>query len=264
MLNRDVFSQEIPQGPSKYSSLLRILGVSVFVSVFAIGVGIWVGGTLLSNEEGKTSSEIQKEIDDLRTAISAMESINLTLTEKLNQKEDLDIGGNKPKTQTSDVYNSSIGTETDFAQYQNQIDALKSEVQSLKVDSSGLSDKQDTLRTMANSIEKHRLLLLELRKDLPITRQGSAGYWYNMKNVAVKADPSLGSSVNRVILKIDNYFDWNDKTPQNDSSSQDFMKWQADYASSGAIEYEQATIAFTKDALRSVITKLESIVMTVQ
>ena len=129
------------------------------------------------------------------------------------------------------------------------------ELQSLKTQvSRDISDNSNAsqFRDLPVTLEQHRVMLVELRKSLPETREGTAGYWYNMKNIATKADPSLSSSVDRVILKIDNYYDWSDDNPGNQSSAQAFLQWQSDYRSSGAIAYEEATVAFTKDALQSV------------
>ena len=151
-----------------------------------------------------------------------------------------------------------------YDEYQLKIDNLQMELQSLKTQvSRDISDNSNAsqFRDLPVTLEQHRVMLVELRKSLPETREGTAGYWYNMKNIATKADPSLSSSVDRVILKIDNYYDWNDNNPGNQSSAQDFLQWQSDYRASGAIAYEEATVAFTKDALQSVITKLESIVL---
>ena len=53
-----------------------------------------------------------------------------------------------------------------------------------------------------------RLLLVELRKSMPDDLDAATKYWKNVKDKAVKSDPSLGTKVDRVIRFLPTYFDW--------------------------------------------------------
>ena len=114
---------------------------------------------------------------------------------------------------------------------------------------------------MFDLVEGHRLLLVELRKDLPISREESNTYWSNIKTVAVKANPSLASPADKVIIRIDNYYDWNDRSLNPSASLDDYLIWQRDYTTSGAIDYEEATYNFNREALLSVINQMDSIII---
>tara|TARA_Y100000590_G_scaffold107647_1_gene122449 strand:+ start:6792 stop:7487 length:696 start_codon:yes stop_codon:yes gene_type:complete len=226
------------------------IGFTIFVALLGLALGMLIASNY-TDQEQTSVPQLSTQDQDSNTIIQDLRVENAELYKQLTQ---IELRVNKDSTDNQALSDS----------YQTKIDELQAELQLLKtqvttniVDDSAVSQFSD----VATSLEQHRVMLVELRKSLPQTREGSAGYWYNMKNIATKADPSLSSSVDRVILKIDNYYDWNDNNPGNQSSAQDFLQWQSDYRSSGAIAYEEASVAFTKDALQSVITKLESVVL---
>ena len=117
---------------------------------------------------------------------------------------------------------------------------------------------------MSDSIERHRLLLVELRKEVPEARDQSIDHWKGIKSIAIKADPALAWSADEVILRIDNYYDWNDRSPGTAIPTLEFAtaysEWQALFTISGAEAYVEATEMFTEDALLSVINQIESVV----
>ena len=250
MLNRDVLNSNVQKAPIQYQIILMRIGFTLFVALLGLALGMLIASNY-TNQEQTTVTQVLPD-QDSNTVIQDLREENAELSKQL--------------TQISDRVNKDSNTNQTLSEsYQLKIDELQMELQSLKTQvSKSIADntKPSQFSDVATSLEQHRVMLVELRKSLPQTREGSAGYWYNMKNIATKADPSLSSSVDRVILKIDNYYDWDDNNPGNQSSAQDFLKWQSDYRSSGAIAYEEASVAFTKDALQSVITKLESIVLT--
>jgi hypothetical protein len=137
---------------------------------------------------------------------------------------------------------------------------LEEQIQSIQSQMESQQSNLETLTEMSDSVEKHRLLLVELRKDLPLTREDSVAYWNTMKAVASNADPALAPPVDRIILKIDNYFDWNERTPSPTAPADYHLDWLAEYSISGAIDYEDASVTFTKEALLSVISQMDTVV----
>jgi hypothetical protein len=121
---------------------------------------------------------------------------------------------------------------------------------------------------MANNVELHRLLLVELRRDLPQTRDEAFDYWSNVRTLAAKAEPALAPPADGVILKIDNYFDWSDRTPNPNAPTDEYLDayfdWQVDYTTSGAGAYVDAVETFTNYALEAVITQLDSVVLRLE
>ena len=250
MLNRDVLNSNVQKAPIQYHVVLMRIGFTLFVALLGLALGMLIASNY-TNQEQTAVTQVLITDEDSDTVVQDLKAENAELSKQLTQI-------------ANRVDKDSIDNQALSDSYQLKIDELQMELQSLETQvSRNITENSDSTQfsDVATSAEQHRVMLVELRKSLPQTREGSAGYWYNMKNIATKADPSLSSSVDRVILKIDNYYDWNDNNPGNQSSAQDFLQWQSDYRASGAIAYEEATVAFTKDALQSVITKLESIVL---
>ena len=250
MLNRDMLNSNVQKAPIQYQNVLMKIGFTIFVALLGSAMGMLIASNY-TNQDQTSVTQTSMPNQDSNTVIQDLRAENAELSKQLTQISDR-------------VNKDSVDNQALSDNYQLKIDNLQMELQSLKTQvSRDISDNSNAsqFRDLPVTLEQHRVMLVELRKSLPETREGTAGYWYNMKNIATKADPSLSSSVDRVILKIDNYYDWSDDNPGNQSSAQAFLQWQSDYRSSGAIAYEEATVAFTKDSLQSVITKLESIVL---
>ena len=139
--------------------------------------------------------------------------------------------------------------------------ALRNQVQSIRSQASKDKSSLEAVRGMLDLVEGHRLLLVELRRELPVSREESIAYWSKLKKAAVKADPSLASPADKVIIRIDNYYDWNERSPDPSVSLDAYLNWQKDYSTSGAIAYEEATYNFNREALLSVINQIDSIVI---
>ena len=123
-----------------------------------------------------------------------------------------------------------------------------------------LQDRVDGLEGLSETAESHRLLLVELRRDPPDSRDGAFEYWTTMKDTAVRANPALSSPADRVILKIDNFFDWAERSPNAELTSDEYASWLGERVTSGAAGYQESADAFFKEALLSSITQLEAIV----
>ena len=108
-------------------------------------------------------------------------------------------------------------------------------------------------------MEKHRLLLVEMRKDPPLVREDAIEHWIKIKTVASRANPSLSSPADKIMITIDNYFDWKDRNPSASGTSGELAYWIDDYELSGASGYDKAILNFTEEALLAVISHMDSI-----
>lgn len=235
----------------KKNNALIWVGVILIALLVGLAGGLGLASSVLdsSEEPGLKSAlldsqariaQLQAEADDLQTTLDAMDSASQALTQELTQeKEDLRV---------------------QLSQAQAQATLAQEQVQSIQSQMAKAQDKLETARAMSDALERHRLLLVELRKDSPQTREESTAYWSNIKTLAARADPALASPADRVILKIDNFFDWDDRSPGPASSSTDYLNWLADYTTSGASAYEEAAARFTRDALQAVVTQMDSVI----
>jgi len=99
-------------------------------------------------------------------------------------------------------------------------------------------------------LENDRLLLIELRRNLPETRMEARGYWNFVKQLAVSADPTLGPDVDRIIALIDPYFDWLETMPGEDATDAEIFDWAFyDYFYVHEAYLYSEAIDFFKDAV---------------
>jgi len=250
------------------------IGITLITMLLGLALGMWLASTVLSpshdsaletyisgNED--TVSQLVVEIQSLRSDMEDMDSassiIAKELAETAQREDELEWQLSQAQATSSTVLDAIAEKELALKQVSladSQIASLKSQLQSSQ---SQAQVNVEAIRDMSNTIERHRLLLVEIRKDPPETREETVAYWNNIRGIASRANPALSSPVEKVMLKIDNYFDWSDRSPNTTRSSDDYVAWLADYTTSGAIAYEAASATFTKDALLAVITHLDSV-----
>ena len=266
MLNRDVL-----YGRNRSSNLLLWVGATLMISLVSFAAGLWLGNEVLSSPENELSA-LRTNIENLQTAVRDADLKSQTLNQDLTaatQSENnlrmqlaeaegkVSIALQSANEKESEKESESDSTQDENANLQEQI-ILSLETRIAQI--SNEKDNIESLRAMTDDVEKHRLLLVEMRKEAPQTREESSKYWKSIKSLASKADPSLASPVDKVILRIDNYFDWNDRAPDANVRPEDHLAWLAEYSTSGAVTYEEASYNFTKEALLAVIIQMDSII----
>ncbi len=120
-----------------------------------------------------------------------------------------------------------------------------------------LNEKLSSIEQIVAKLENDRLLLVELIKEPPEAREDAKEYWRSVKTVAVKSDPSLGPAVDKIIARIDAYFDWVDRSPARGASEAEWGSWLLDYHYSGAVDYGLAIDDFHKAAFQVVATHID-------
>ena len=136
---------------------------------------------------------------------------------------------------------------------------LRAELRDYQSQSGEEIARLETLEEMYDSLDRHRLLLLELRRETPADRDDSLAYWSNLHRVAVDANPALSSEAEKVLVRIDNYYIWKDGGPDPSDSVDKYLDWREAYALSGAEAYEEATLVFNRQALLSVVNRIDTL-----
>ena len=254
MLNRDILYRA-----DEKKTLLRRGAVTAIVGLLGLAAGLWLGSSVLDSS-GDKISRLQS---DLETANSESQFLAAELAAAAQMKNTLQAQLSDAEEQMVSALQTLTQMESDMEMLSSagkQAVTLEEQIQSIQSQMESQQSNLETLTEMSDSVEKHRLLLVELRKDLPLTREDSVAYWNTMKAVASNADPALAPPVDRIILKIDNYFDWNERTPSPTAPADYHLDWLAEYSISGAIDYEDASVTFTKEALLSVISQMDTVV----
>ena len=117
----------------------------------------------------------------------------------------------------------------------------------------------EELQDAYDSLDRHRLLLLELRREAPADREESLAYWSNVRRVAADANPALVSQADKVLIRIDNYYTWKGAEAKAAESVDEYQDWKDAYTTSGAVGYDEAKLSFNRQALLSVVNRLDTL-----
>jgi hypothetical protein len=221
-------------------------GIALIAALLGLASGLGLASTVLDSGDGEAKarlldnlSQADDQIQGLQASLGAQAAAAQVLTDALDQAE----------AQASSALKELEQKKTELkALYSVQSEA-RSEMEKLRV-----------LKDQVSSLDGFRSLLVEVRKDPPETRTEALSYWSNVKSLAARADASLVSPVDRVILKIDNYFDWDDRVPGPSATIEDQIAWSVDYTTSGAEAYDVAIKSFAKDTLLAVITRIDTVI----
>ena len=243
-------------------------GVTLIAALLGLAGGLGLGSLLLEPSETTAPSATLAELSQLQEQVQGQQAdLDTRTAESLGLASDLETAGAREADLRAQIAqrDAQMG-----AAPQEGVVALGNSVANLEeqlrlaltqLESSNGSDILNVIKESANTVEKHRLLLVEMRRDIPVDRDEARAYWSNIKAIAADADPALVTPIDRIILRIDNYFDWDERQPSLNVSVDDaYLAWLESYSLSGANEYGTYVDVFTKDALLAIINQLDSIV----
>lgn len=122
-----------------------------------------------------------------------------------------------------------------------------------------IKQKLGTIQNVTQKLNNDRLLLSELRKDIPSHLEDARVYWKGVKTIAVKVDPTLGPTVDQILDTVDNYFVSYIYPLRNSTSFDQFGEIFAEAEFAGAFAYSDAIDKFETDALLAVITHMDNL-----
>ncbi len=122
------------------------------------------------------------------------------------------------------------------------------------IDPAAVAAAAARLGKMAATLESDRLLLAELRKQLPQARAEAEAYLARVEQLALAADPArLGVVVSRVRQAAPAYLDWRDQRFATSTEAQDA------YLQSGAAAFDATWSALQDAILLSVANQIDTI-----
>jgi len=258
--------------PNKSGRLIWLVSI-LLGCLISLAVGMAASSLILGSSKDDLQNKLalsQDTASTLQADLQEQTSSNVALTALLGtaaQKESqLEEEINNSNDQLAATQNQLEQIKT----AQAQLEALQIETQEIREQYAIGSDKLDELRTIGNLVESHRLLLVEIRKEQPRSREDALSHWSAVRKIALKADPKLTSPADKIILRIDNFFDWTEREPIYSMNSSDgyadaYAEWQIiDRYTSGAVAYDEAVADFTNEALLSVINQLDSLIVNLE
>ena len=130
------------------------------------------------------------------------------------------------------------------------------ETELLNEENRELQSKIDVATSTLTILDKDRLIIIEVRKDVPASRSEALAYWERVRGLAAQSDPSLVVLVDTILSRIDPYFDWVEASPGPGATVEEILDWIFSYGSSGAANYDRAVQRFRNEALLTVITHI--------
>lgn len=203
----------------------------------AAGVGIGYAITQPTVQQlNSTVSRLQANATSTRSTIGQLSEEKANLIAKLNTTE---VALSAKEAQLSKSLNNLSGNQTQLAT---------------------IKQKLGTIQNLTQKLNNDRLLLGELRKDIPSHLEDARVYWKGVKTIAFKVDPTLGPTVDQILDTLDNYFVSYIYPLRNSTSADQFGQIFVDAEYAGAFAYSDAIDKFETDALLAVTTHLDNLI----
>ena len=214
--------------PAKRRSLLLPIPLVALASiVIGIGAGYALSQASVGDVNQKlTAAEIEKAVASARAAALEAEAV----------AKDTDLANLR---ETSDR----------VTEVEAKLDSLNKQLGTMK----GSAEKLSTLKSLSSRLANDRLLLTEMRKEPPPTRAEATIFWRDIKVLAIKSDPALGVSADRIRSTLPRYFGWAEA--QYSSTQEEIVTYQL----LGAASYDVTIKDFWNSVLLVVINRIDEI-----
>ena len=251
-----------PLGAGAVAGLLGLaLGLAIAVAVLDAGSAPAEPETA-APDNAAAVEELRSQVQELQAQLDAASTPPVQVNEPAadsRQVEELQAGVSAA-LEREDIALAALSlAQTELELASEEQAGLRAELRDYQSQSGEEIARLETLEEMYDSLDRHRLLLLELRRETPADRDDSLAYWSNLHRVAVDANPALSSEAEKVLVRIDNYYIWKDGGPDPSDSVDEYLDWREAYAPSGAEAYEEATLVFNRQALLSVVNRIDTV-----
>lgn len=232
----------------------------VVVSLFA---GAAAAAVAYSFVLGETEARYQKLLDDMRAE-------NLELQSRLSEAENT---VNRLRSDLSSLQTSLQTAENRAQQFserinllENRLNQLSSQLEAANTELKNLRSSMESIKNVMALLENDRVLISWLRSEPPGTREGDREYWNETRALAVKSDPNLVLTVDKILDNLDLYYDWVERFPQlTDVTRDELIRWCPLYidwllnAPPGVEEYNNAVNQLREEILLTVIAHIDSL-----
>ena len=251
-----------PWGAGVVAGLLGLaLGLAIAVAVLDSGSPP-VEPQTAAPDNSAAVEELRSQVQELQAQLDAASIPPAPVVEPVaepGQLEELQAGLAAAQEREDIALAALSLAQTELELASEEQAGLRAEIRDYQSQAEEEIARLATLEEMYDSLDRHRLLLLELRKDTPMDRDDSLAYWSNVHRVAADANPALSSPAEKVLVRIDNYYTWKDGGPNPSDSVDDYLNWRKAYAPSGAEAYDEATLVFNQQALLSVVNRIDTV-----
>jgi chromosome segregation ATPase len=244
----------------------RKLVVVAMVSILAgagIGFLFALSSLLPQNIQLKTKLELiqsdklrlERELNDTKSNIA---NLNLKIEELQGKVKELISENSRLSTDSKAAKQNIESLAKELEDKKMEIQLRLKEISKLNQTNNELRKTIDKIKKIVKILEIDRKILIEMRKDVPNNRSEAKVYWENLKNVVIKTDLSLGDQIEKILARIDAYYDWLDEFPKPPSSLADYAYWYF-FPPQQVIEYFDEVSEFRKRVMLAIVDDLQAI-----
>ncbi len=145
----------------------------------------------------------------------------------------------------------------DLTALRSTVSDLQKQVQDLRMQankSTSLEKALGAVGDVAQKLENDRLLLVEMRKEEPATKEEAKQEWTAIKKLAVQSDTSLGPRADKVLSHLDAYYNWVNTRFASQAES------ALTYSLTGAADFRRSIDDFWNAVLLIVVDRLDTLV----
>ncbi|MEM4189317.1 MAG: hypothetical protein QW544_02215 [Candidatus Caldarchaeum sp.] len=237
-----------------------VLATAVAVALF---VGVVAGAAYYTYVLGESEARYQRIVDGLRAENLRLQNL---LTEATNQVNRLQADVRSLQTAVENAEQNARRLRENAESLERRLDQLSSQLSSATQDINNLRSKITRVNEILTLLENDRVLVSWIRTDPPGEREPARQYWNETRALALKSDPNLALTVDKILASLDLYFDWVDKFPPlRGTSRQEIVAWCPLYidwllnAPPGVEEYTNAINQFRQEVFLVVIGHIDSL-----
>jgi uncharacterized phage infection (PIP) family protein YhgE len=242
------------------SSMKALYAAIVVVALFA---GVAVTAVYYTSVLSEAESRSQAAIAELRAENLRLQNL---LSEANNQRSMLQADLKSLQTALEEARREAQQLRTGLEKLDRQSSELRSQLSTTHGELGSLKSKVEQVKKVLELLENDRVLISWIRTDPPGERKAARDYWNETRALALKSDPNLALTVDKILASLDLYFDWLEKAPPlNATSRQEIVKWCPLYidwllnAPPGVNEYQEAIKQFRQEAFLVFISHIDSL-----
>lgn len=243
----------------------RLIAIALISALVGASIGFLFSLTLLlpQNIELKTrleliksdKSKLERELNDTRKNLA---NLNLKIEELQTKIKELISENSKLNADFKITKQNIEELGEKIEQKENEIRLKLKEISKLNQTNQELQGTIEKIKKSLVILEIDRKILIEMRKDIPENRSEAKAYWENLKKIVVKTDLSLGDQIDKILTRIDAYYDWLDEFPKPPSSLADYAYWYF-FPPQQVIEYFDEVSEFRKRVMLAIVDDIQAI-----
>ena len=239
-----------------------------------VGLGIGFVASNLSLQPGIVRLEVSEEvlesrvtslnsqIDELKVKESELVDARSDIADLNNNVGNLVIERDNLSGRLSEAGDSLDSLEEELTAKELELDSALDSFDLSESEKQRMEERIEAIGDAIMKFESDRLLLVELRKEVPQTREEAMEFWSSVRDIARSSDPSLGIAVEKVISKLGPYYNWLETQPEPDADmdgvlDEGYVQW-AFFPPLGTFDYFDEIGKFQNDALLVIIVRMDA------